>query len=256
MNPMKKNLLYFLFPLLFLVSACNNKSDTPTPSQAPSPNIVSTKILPIGASRVAGNRPEYESFRYELWKLLLDDNLHFDFIGSVKDEASYPIYKNQSFDPDHEGGRGGTSEQILTALTESIDPIVSQLGTPEVVLFSTPGGNDALQKLSFENAVQNVNAIIDILQSKNPNVTIIIEQMAPPRADTESDVLDFMMQMNAEVVNIAASQSTATSKVMVIDMATGFTDALLADQVHYNEAGARFIAARYYDQIKDLIRMK
>ena len=38
------------------------------------------KILILGASRVEGNRPDYESFRYALWKKLKADNQIFDFI--------------------------------------------------------------------------------------------------------------------------------------------------------------------------------
>jgi hypothetical protein len=37
--------------------------------------------------------------------------------------------------------------------------------------------------------------------------------------------------------------------VIVVDMATGFTDIFLADEIHYNEAGAEFIANRYYEAL-------
>jgi hypothetical protein len=36
-------------------------------------------------------------------------------------------------------------------------------------------------------------------------------------------------------------------------MATGFSDDYLSDEVHYNEAGAKFIANRYYDLLQKLI---
>ena len=36
------------------------------------------KILPLGASRVEGARPDYESFRYELWKDLVENDWVFD----------------------------------------------------------------------------------------------------------------------------------------------------------------------------------
>jgi hypothetical protein len=52
--------------------------------------------------------------------------------------------------------------------------------------------------------------------------------------------------MQQEVLNIAANKTTTTSSVMAVDMFTGFNDNLLADDVHYNEAGAVFIANRYY----------
>lgn len=60
------------------------------------------KILPLGTSRVAGNRPVYESYRYDLWKSLIDGNWSFDYVGSQIDVASYPFYKTVSFDIDHE----------------------------------------------------------------------------------------------------------------------------------------------------------
>ena len=34
------------------------------------PSTSKNKILPLGASRVEGARPDFESYRYELWKLL------------------------------------------------------------------------------------------------------------------------------------------------------------------------------------------
>lgn len=36
-------------------------------------------------------------------------------------------------------------------------------------------------------------------------------------------------------------------------MFTGFTDGMLADNVHYNEIGAEFIATRYYDILEDVL---
>ena len=36
-------------------------------------------------------------------------------------------------------------------------------------------------------------------------------------------------------------------------MFTGFTDELLADEVHYNEAGAIFIATRNYNVLVDVL---
>ena len=32
----------------------------------------------------------YESYRYELWKNLIDNNYNFDFIGREKDYDTYP----------------------------------------------------------------------------------------------------------------------------------------------------------------------
>ncbi len=245
---MTKRLLILVLSIVFIFTSCEEETVSPE-NNTPSTSI--NKIMPLGASRVEGARPVFESYRYELWKLLIDGGYTFDYIGTVDDESSYPAYAGQSFDLDHEGRGGWTSGQILNG----IEGWLSEAGAPDIVLFSSPGGNDALTGQSYEQAVSNVNAIIDIIQTANPNVTIIIEQLAPARSELMTGQLKaFFDQMNKDVVTIAADQSTETSKVVVVDMSTGFTDALLEDDVHYNEAGARFIANRYYDVLKNRLQ--
>jgi lysophospholipase L1-like esterase len=206
--------------------------------------------MPLGASRVDGARPVYESYRYELWKDLLDGGWDFDYVGTRNDEGDYPPYANQDFDSDHEGRGGWTSAQIRSGLNQWLN----QAGAPDIVLFSSPGGNDALQNLSYAEALNNINAIIDLLQDANPNVTIIIEQMAPGRSDFMTPQLtDYFNQLQSDVVAIASQQTTSNSQVLVVDMFSGFSDALLADDVHYNQAGAEFIAERYYQVLQSVL---
>lgn len=237
---MIKQMFYILFSL-FVFAACD-KEEIITPEEEVQSTSIN-KILPLGASRVQGARPIFESYRYELWKDLVDGEWTFDFIGTEDDDASYPEYAGLTFDEDHEGRGGWTSGQIL----EGIDEWLTQTGAPDIVLFSSPGGNDALQGLPYADMVSNVNAIIDAIQSVNPNVTIIIEQLAPAHSGAMTpELTTYFTQMQEDVVSIAEDQSTTTSSVIVVDMATDFSDDLLADDVHYNEEGAIFIADRYY----------
>ncbi|MEL6191673.1 MAG: GDSL-type esterase/lipase family protein [Bacteroidota bacterium] len=246
---MMNRFLILWISVLSLLVACNEEERIAPENN--SPNVTINKIMPLGASRVEGARPSFESYRYELWKLLVDGGYTFDYIGTVGDESSYPSYSNMNFDLDHEGRGGWTSGQILNG----IEGWLTQAGTPDIVLFSSPGGNDGLTNSSYDQAVSNVNEIIDIIQTANPNVTIIIEQLAPARSELMTgDLKTFFDSMSQDVITIAANQTTETSKVVVVDMATGFTDALLADNVHYNEAGARFIANRYYDVLKNRLQ--
>ena len=208
------------------------------------------KIMPLGASRVEGGKPEFESYRFELWKNLKENNWTFDFIGSQVDDAYYPDFNGVQFDADHEGRGGWTSDDILNGL----DDWLNQIGSPDIVLLSSPGGNDALQGLPYSEAVSNINAIIDILQANNPKVSIIIEQMAPGHTEIMTDELTyFFEQMQQEVLNIATNHTTSASKVIALDMFTGFNDSLLADDVHYNSTGAAFIANRYYHVLVNLM---
>lgn len=242
---MKKiNLLAILFLMIFV--SCSEEDDLKPKPQSNSIN----KILNLGASRVEGGRPEYESYRYELWKKLKENNLIFDFIGTQTDESTYPQFNNMIFDCDHEGRGGWTSADIL----EELYNWLSHTGSPDFVLFSSPAGNDALEGLSYIQAVSNINEIIDVIQEFNPNTTIIIEQMAPARSDImTSELTGFLEQMKKEILTIAESKTTSKSVVIAIDMYSGFNDSLLADDVHYNEDGAKFIAERYFDVLVSVL---
>ena len=240
---MKKTLTaIFIISLTF---GCSNDEDSPKP--------ISTsinKIMTLGASRVEGSRPDYESFRYDLWKNLIENNWTFDFIGTQSDEASYPYFNGFDFDIDHEGRGGWTSGQIL----DGIGDWLTETGPPDIVLFSSPGGNDALEQLSYSEAVSNINSIIDVIQSSNPNCIIIIEQMAPGHSEImTTELTNFWNQMQEEVLDIAENKTTINSQVIAIDMFTGFGDNFLADDVHYNEDGAKFISDRYYKTIINLL---
>ena len=64
----------------------------------------------------------------------------------------------------------------------------------------------------------------------------------------------YFESLQEDVVTIATEQTTDNSQIIVVDMATGFNDSLLADAVHYNEAGARFIADRYYAALVNVLQ--
>ena len=61
-------------------------------------------------------------------------------------------------------------------------------------------------------------------------------------------------QMKIDVLTIATNQTTAASKVIAVDMFTQFNDSYLADDIHYNTAGAEFIATRYYNVLKNVLK--
>ncbi len=229
-------------------TACKEDSRDSEGPNGPS-NSLNT-IMCLGASRVEGNRPDFESFRYDLWKNLVAGDWTFDYIGTRNDESDYPNYLSEVFDNDHEGRSGWTSGEIRSKLNLWLN----QVGAPDFLLFSSPAGNDALEGLPYEEALENINAIIDKVQNRNPSVTILIEKMAPARSDLmNGDLQTYMNQLSTDLVNLAESQSDSSSQVIIVDMQTGFKDAFLADEVHYNAQGAKFIADRYYQTLAPLL---
>ena len=244
---MKLTLKFLVFAIpLFMFKACDKHDDTTPKPQSTQIN----KILPLGASRVEGARPEFESYRYELWKDLKENNWTFDFIGTQSDNSIYPAFNNDNFDLDHEGRGGWTSGEILSGLNGWL----SQTGSPDIVLFSSPGGNDILNGQDYNATISNINAIIDALQAHNSNVTIIIEQPAQGRSDFMTiQLTNAFNQLRQDVMTIATNQTSTSSQVIPVDMFTGFNDTHLSDEVHYNEAGAEFIASRYYDVLINVL---
>jgi len=231
---------------LLLFNACDKTDDT---SNKPTSTSI-TKILPLGASRVEGARPDFECSRYELWKDLSDNEWTFDFIGTQSDNATYPNVSGNEFDIDHEGRGGWTSSEIL----DGLDGWLSQTGSPDIVLFSSPGGNDILNGQDYNQTLENINLIIDALQTNNSNVSIIIEQPAPGRSDfMTTEYTNAFNQMQQDVITIATEKTTSNSQVIAVDMFSNFDDSYLADDVHYNEAGADYIATRYYEVLEGIL---
>jgi len=60
-------------------------------------------------------------------------------------------------------------------------------------------------------------------------------------------------QIKYDILTVANTQTTTESQVIAVDMFTGFKNNYLADEVHYNEAGAEFIATRYYNVLENLL---
>ncbi|MBX2849828.1 MAG: hypothetical protein KTR16_16005 [Acidiferrobacterales bacterium] len=209
----------------------------------------SVKIWTVGDSRVEGFRPVYESYRFELWKKLIDENLNVDFIGQNRDIGSYPRHRGQSFDRDHDGYGGATSQDIL----QGVEEVLSGLVTPDIMLLGI-GGNDLLDSgASVQSIRSNIQSIIAIARERNPRLTVFIEQIAPTRSDILTPQLRAQIEsLNLSVSSLAAQLNSSSSKVMAVDMYSGWSDAFMADEVHYNEQGARVVAERYYRALQNL----
>ena len=227
---------------MIFFSAC---SEDPIIEDCPpqAPTTTALKVLPLGDSRVEGARPNFESYRYELWKIFIENGQEIDFLGSRKDQVSYERVQGFCFDGDHEGTGGATTLDILQTLDEiHLDQV------PEVVLLGI-GGNDLLDGGRPVPAVlASIDQIINRLQNDYPGVTIYLEQIAPIRSDlSTSTISEALRQFNSGIAALGAEYE----KVTVVDMTTNWNDNLLADEVHYNEAGARVVAQRYYAALNE-----
>lgn len=230
---------------IFIFSTCTKESKIILPSFQE--NVQA--ILPLGDSRVEGFRPDYESYRYELWKNFVANDWSIDFVGTQQDDGDYPTFQGMTFDTDHEGTGGAQTIDILNTLKS-----ISSENTPSIVLLGI-GGNDILDgQKTVAETITNIEKIIDELQSRNANITIFLEQIAPAHSDfMTTDLRNSLNEFNQQIVEIGNKKTTNNSKIVVIDMASNWSDAYMADKVHYNEAGAKVVADRYFEAIEATI---
>ena len=193
-----------------------------------------------------GDDDGYESYRYELWKKCISNNYTIDFLGMQYDDGNYLEFNGYSFDRDHEGIGGIETEGVL----DNIDEVLQQVNDLNIVLLCI-GGNDLLNGIDDpQTAIDNIHLIIDAIQNAHPDVTIFIEKIAP--GNNEIMTPEFQLKLdefNQLIAALAPIQTNANSNVIAVDMYTGFTENLLADDVHYNQEGALFIAERYFNAI-------
>lgn len=246
----------FSFLTIMVLGLCMvhcSEEDEPIPANNDDLTADQTAIMAIGDSRVDGFRPNFESYRYELWKNLVTAGYTINFIGPFQDEGAYPTFMGKAFDDEHGGIGGDTSDGVLSRLTQTLN---SASRPPDVVILGI-GGNDLIGGVSVSTVVSNVNKIIDGIQSDNPNATIFLEQISKARSDSpEAAAFDDEFETYAgEVAKIATNQTTGTSLVIAVDMISDIPDSYFADEVHFNETGAKAIADRYFtafdNQFKD-----
>lgn len=212
---------------------------------------INFKIMPLGDSRVDGSNSlqGHQSYRYELWKLLTNDGVDFDFIGPEIDLTNYPSYFNQTFDSNHAGFGGYTSANILNSFTQIVDPN----NLPDIVLLGI-GGNDLLANVDPQEIIQNIHLIVDFMQALNPNMIIFIEQIAPGKSNIMTNFLwSALNEFNDQIAALTEQQTTETSTVIFVNMAENWLDSYLADNVHYSQSGALLVAQRYYEALFNFI---
>ncbi len=239
---MKNRIASLLFSLLLLANfGCEQDICAPTPA-----SDSAIKILPLGDSRVEGGPPEYDSYRYALWSLLTQNAWETDFVGSRIDEYPYEEVDGKCFDNEHEGTGGAMTQDILNTLQG-----LNLAAEADVVLLGI-GGNDLTDGgLGVAEVIDNMEQIISALQTRNDSVIIFVEQIAPGRSDFMTpDLQAAIDQFNQQVADLRALQNNTNSKVIIVDMAQGWSDDYMADEVHYNQAGGEVVAQRYFQAIQ------
>jgi len=189
-------------------------------------------------------------YRYELFKLMVDSGLRFDFVGSLGDSPEviadeYPAYRGQTFDSDHDGHPDLTTQ----AVADRMPGILATIDPPDLALIHL-GTNDyeglPIDEIDsiIPTSVAAMRTIVSALREANPGVQIFIAQIIPMISEFGLQN-EYVQSLNAELAVLTSAETSSASPILIVDMNTGFGDRHLADPWHPNQSGAKTIAQRW-----------
>ncbi len=210
------------------------------------------RIVALGNSITQSNSSHY-SYRYTLWKKLIDFEEPFDFVGSMTDNnggnPDWPLYKGNAFDRDHEGHWGWRVDEILNEATWDAQGKLHewlQTYTPDIALIHL-GSNDMFQGDDIAETIGELDMVIDSLRGDNPAVRILLAQLIPTTRSEEPQI----QALNEEIAALAAAKHTENAPVALVDQWTGYDAAGdNFDGVHPNASGEEKMATKWFDAMR------
>lgn len=182
--------------------------------------VAQLQVLPLGNSITLG------SYRYDLWQMLIDEGIDFEYIGSVNSTPTsggqlnaWPPYQGHIFNDSHEGHSGWKSYDIINGSPwqPGAGNIYNWLWgyTPDVVLLHI-GTNDVTH-LSAAESAEYISEIIRTLQADNPNVVVFLAKIIP-----REGFYNEVTALNILIDTVAENTRTATSCIHVVDQFSDF----------------------------------
>jgi acyl-CoA thioesterase-1 len=182
------------------------------------------KIISFGDSLTAGYGLNLEdSYPIQLEKKLLEDNYEVDIVNA------------------------GISGETSFGNVERAEFIKNQ--NPDMVVLGI-GGNDALRGLDVKNTKENIEKTIDILQSGESKIKVILLKMQSPNNLGVKYKNDF----DAMYENISKSKNIKLVPFIVGEVFLN-QDYMLPDGIHPNKQGYKVLIDRYiYPEIVKMLK--
>jgi lysophospholipase L1-like esterase len=223
------------------------------------------KVVCIGDSITQGRGPHSKSgtpwpvvtgWRYDFWKLAVDDGVPIEFVGTMTDgfesTPDYPDYKGQQFKNMHEARWGWTTEGVLEKLKEvhtqwKADVALIYLGTNREALTDEEKQTDPD---GIARTVKAMEGIVSLLRQDNPHTIILIQALPGVGARVSLD--DGYRKMASEL-------STPDSKIVVVGPTADWQwdpkqpDSDTVDGCHPNKNGDFKLASDFWKILKPLL---
>jgi len=205
------------------------------------------KIMAFGDSITAAT-----CWRARFWEDLEKNGYtKFQMVGSQDSSGNCS-------DPNYDGHNEGHSGYLVVNLANE-EPNGEMDGwfsanPPDVVLMHI-GTNDVWNKIPTTTILDAYGVAIDTLRKYAPNVVILLAQIIPMNPSNCSVCAAGVQALDAAIPAWAATKSTTSSPIVVVDQWTGFDDAAdTYDGVHANETtGSQKIADKWFSVLAPML---
>jgi lysophospholipase L1-like esterase len=203
----------------------------------------SLRIMPLGDSITEGESG-HNTYRRVLWQRLQAAGCNVDFVGTKYGvSAGYrnspsKSPPNSDFDLDHEGHWDYQVNELLPFVASSVAS-----AQPDIILVHA-GTNDVLAGQSASGIAGELSSLISTLRSGKSDVYIVLAKIIPAASNTAETAA-----LNSRIDGIAAQLNTATSPVVVVDQASGYSTADNYDGVHPATSGETKLGNRWADKL-------
>ncbi|MER2996568.1 GDSL-type esterase/lipase family protein [Pontibacter populi] len=223
------------------------------------------RIMCLGNSITQGNN-DFASYRFELWKMLVEAGADFEFVGSHntnfggQSPAYGTVLQGQTFTNYNEGHWGWSADQILNG--NNGQPNAGKLNdwltnyNPDFVLMHV-GTNDMFRNEPINETLDELREVVAQIRDKNPNVTILLAKLIPADPGKAGPAAaNNIILFNEEIPELVQELNSAASPVMLVDQFAGFNATEGSDTwdgIHPNNSGEVKMAQRWFDAIYPLL---
>ena len=169
----------------------------------------------------------------------------------VGEENAFPAFIQQkidSLDWHYKAVNGGLSGETSAGGLSRIDWMLRQ---PVSVFVLELGGNDGLRGIDLDATKKNLQKIIDKVEAKYPNASIVITGMqVPPNLGP-----DYTSRFKGIYPELA-EENDAILIPYLLDELGGDSDLMQSDGIHPTKAGHRLLAEKAWEVLKPILQSK